>query len=60
MKQRLFKPRDGRRAISVSSIDEIREYMGEIMDYGLGNIEVIDNLVVTYMDRTPITLGTLT
>lgn len=59
MKQRFFKPKDGRNAISVSSIDEIREYMGEIMEYDFGTIEVIDNLVVTYINGTPITLGTL-
>lgn len=60
MKKRLFYPKDGRNAIPVSSIEEIREHMGTIMEYGVGNIDIIDDhLVVTYMNGLPITLGTI-
>ena len=59
MKKKTFQPKDGRNAISVSSIEEIRQYMGEIMGRGMGKIEIVDNLVITYLDGLPITLGTL-
>ena len=57
MKQVKFQPNDGRPAITVSSLEEIKQYMGEIM-YGFNEIEVIDgNIVVTYLDGMPVTLG---
>lgn len=59
MKKRLFKPIDGRPEIEVSSKEEIRQYVGNIMNY-FGPIEIInDDLVVTYLDGSPFTLGHL-
>ncbi len=55
----MFKPNDGRPAIPVSSLDEIREYMGDIM-YDFGEMEVVSgNIVVTYLHGQPIVLGHL-
>lgn len=60
MKTRKFYPNDGRPAKAVSSTEEIRKYMGEIMEYGIDNIDIIDDyLVVSHMNGLPITLGIL-
>lgn len=57
--ERIFRPKDGRPDIQVSSLNEIRQYMGGVMNE-FGDIEVINNnLVVTYLDGLPITLGDL-
>lgn len=59
MGKRTFRPNDGRPDIQVSSLDEIRLYMGEVMN-DFGPIEVVrGNLVVTYLNGLPVTLGTL-
>lgn len=56
----MFYPYDGRPAIAVSSLEEIRLYMGDIMNSGFDEIEIINgNLVVTYLNGLPITLGIL-
>lgn len=60
MRKRMFYPQNGRPAIEIASIEEIWEYMGDIMEYGIDNIDIInDYLVVAYMNGLPITLGTL-
>ena len=57
--ERIFRPKDGRPDIQVSSLNEIRQYMGAVMNE-FGQIEVINNnLVVTYLNGLPITLGDL-
>ena len=59
MRPRMFKPNDGRPSILISSLDEIREYMGNVMT-NFGDIEVVNNnIVVTYLNGLPITLGYL-
>lgn len=59
MGKRTFRPNDGRPDIQVSSLDEIRLYMGEVMN-DFGTIEIIKgNLVVAYLDGLPVTLGIL-
>ena len=56
----MFYPNNGRPAIAVSSLEEIRQYMGDIMNSGFDEIEIINgNLVVTYLNGLPITLGIL-
>lgn len=60
MRKRMFYPKDGRPAVAVSSLEEIRQYMGAIMNYGFDEIEIINgNLVVTYLNGLPFTLGIL-
>ncbi len=60
MRTRMFYPKDGRPAITVSSLEEIRHYMGDIMNSGFDEIKIISgNLVVTYLNGLPITLGIL-
>lgn len=59
MMKKLFRPNDGRPAIQVSSLSEIRDYMGDVIK-DFQSLEIVnDNLVVTYLNGLPITLGIL-
>ncbi|MDE7457002.1 MAG: hypothetical protein K2M96_09920 [Prevotella sp.] len=51
-----FYPNDGRCGISVSSIDEIRDYMGDLRDY-LNTIEIKNGIVIANIEELPVTLG---
>lgn len=52
----LFIPENGRKPIEVTSFDDIRAYMGEIMNY-YDSIECINELVVAYKSGIPFTIG---
>lgn len=56
MEKGVFYPKDGRKPIEVSSTNDIRNYMGEIMD-GFGDIEIYQGMVMTYKDGMPICIG---
>lgn len=55
---KVFIPKDGRPAIPVSSIEDIKEYMGEIMNE-FGPIEVQGDLVLTQIQGQYIKIGEL-
>lgn len=55
---KVFIPNDGRPAISVSSIEDIEKYMGEIMN-GFGSIEVQGSSVLTQIQGQYIKIGEL-
>lgn len=56
MKQMKFYPNDGRPAISVSSVDDIREYMGDVINC-FSTIEIVNSLVIAYIDGQGIIIG---
>ena len=55
---KVFIPRDGRPAIPVSSKEDIKRYMGEIMDE-FGPIELQGDYVLTQIQGQYIKLGKL-
>lgn len=56
---KIFIPNDGRPAIHVSSIEDIKNYMGEIMNE-FGSIELNGNLVLAQIHGQYIIIGKLT
>lgn len=55
---KMFYPNNGRPAISVSSVKDIANYMGEIMS-DFGPIEIEDNLVLTQIHGQYVGIGKL-
>ncbi len=51
-----FYPNDGRPAITISSIDDIVNYMGGIM-YDFGPVEIQDGLVLTQIHGHYVVIG---
>lgn len=59
MKKMYFYPKDGRDGVLVNSLQDIRNYMGEL-GYNIGEIDIQSNgLVIGYMRGQGVTLGQL-
>ena len=56
--KKVFIPKDGRPAIPVSSIEDIKEYMGDIINE-FGPIELQGDLVLTQIQGQYIKIGEL-
>ena len=54
--KKIFTPNDGRPSIEVSSLEEIREYMGDIMDH-FGSIEAQDEHVLARIGEQYVKIG---
>lgn len=53
-----FYPTDGRHGVEVTSMNDIKSNMGDVVG-SFGDIEIIGNLVASYMNGLPVTLGRL-
>lgn len=53
-----FYPTDGRAGVYVTSVQNIKDYMGDIVN-SFDSIEIIGDLVVAYKNGLPVTLGHL-
>ena len=59
MKKMYFYPNDGRDGVLVNSLQDIRNYMGEL-GHSIGDIDIQSNgLVIGYMGGQGVTLGRL-
>ena len=51
-----FRPNDGRPAKTVSSTEDIRAYMGNVLDE-FDNVVIHDNLVLAYLQGQGVCIG---
>lgn len=51
-----FYPNDGRPSIEISSIDDIRSYMGDVIN-GFSPIEIDYENVLAYIEGVPVRIG---
>ena len=54
----IFKPNDGRDSQIVSSTEEIKAYMGNVLK-GYNRVEIHDNMVLAYLQEQGICIGTI-
>lgn len=53
-----FYPNDGRPSTEIASIDDIRNYMGDVID-SFNPIEIEGKHVLAYMEGQPVKIGEL-
>lgn len=51
-----FQPNDGRPPKTVSSMEDIRIYMGDVLD-SFDNVEINGNLVLAYLQGQGVCIG---
>lgn len=54
-----FYPNDGRPGIAITSVDDIRRYMGDVID-SFDSIEIDGEHVLAYIGGQPIKIGRVT